>query len=131
MIEPEYVHASDPVQCPARLRVRQQIEAPIPGWSAVVDQLPNLLAGITFFDGKPEDKASLAPDKQSRQNGKDVAVWNFGTDTSRPVYVACRYASTAVTLQRELPKEVRSCTITFNPRETIAGLPVIEKIDCK
>jgi hypothetical protein len=131
LIEPGYLHAKDLVQCPAQLQVRQQIGAPVPGWSAAVDKLPNLLAGLTFFDGKPEDNASLAPDKQTRQNGKDVAVWNFGADTNRPVYVACRYAWTTVTLQRELPKEVRSCTITYNPRQTVAGLPVIEKIDCK
>jgi hypothetical protein len=131
LIQAGYVHAKDPVQCPPQLQVRQQLDAPVPGWSAAVDKLPNLLAGLTFFDGKPEDNASLAPDRQARQNGKDVVVWNFGTDTSRPVYVACRYAWTTITLQRELPKEVRSCTITYNPRQTIAGLPAIEKIDCK
>jgi|SRR5215469_5280535 len=131
LIEPGYVHAKDPVQCPAELQIRQQIDAPVPGWSPAVDKLPNLLAGLTFFDGRPEDNASLAPDRQIRQNGNDVAVWNFGTDASRPVYAACRYARTTVTLQRQLPKEVRSFAIAYNPRQTNAGLPAIEKIDCK
>src|SRR5215471_20234466 len=83
LISSDYIQAKDPVQCPPQLQVRQQIDAPVPGWSAAVDKLPNLLAGLTFFDGKPEENASLAPDKQMRQEGKDVLVWNFGTDASR------------------------------------------------
>ena len=95
---------------------------------------------ISFPISWPASRSSMASRKKTRpsrqtgkpvQNGKDVAVWNFGLDASRPVYVACRYAWTTVMLQRELPKEVRSCTITYNPRQTIAGLPAIEKIDCK
>ena len=124
-------NAAEPVQCPAQLQVRQQVAAPVTGWLAAADNLPNILAGITFFDGKPENNASLAPDKQTRLNGKDLAVWNFGEYRSRSVYISCRYAWTSVTLQREMPKEIRSCAVTFNPRQTVAGLPVIEKIDCK
>ena len=119
------------IQCPAQLQVRQQIATPIPGWSAGADKTPNLLAGVTFFDGKPEENASLAPDSQTRLNGKDLAVWNFSADASRPTYIECRYAGTNVTLQRQLTKGIRSCRITYNPRETIAGLAVIEKLDCK
>lgn len=123
--------AADPVSCPAQVQVRQQLAAPVPGWSPGLDKLPNALAGITFFDGKPEENASLAPDKQSRVGGKDVLVWTFDPASSRPTFLACRYANTSVTLQRELPKTVRSCTVTYNPREMIGGMPVIEKIDCK
>jgi hypothetical protein len=98
---------------------------------SALDSLPNILAGITFFDGKPENNASLAPDKQTRQNGKDVTFWNFGRDSKQPIFIACRYAWTSVTLQRELPKEIHSCTVTYDSRQTVAGLPTIEKIDCK
>lgn len=123
--------AADPLSCPATVQVRQQLAAPVPGWSAGIDKLPNALAGITFFDGSPSGNASLAPDKQSRVSGKEVAVWTFDPANSRPAFLACRYANTSVTLQRELPKAVRSCTVTYNPRETVSGLPAIEKIDCK
>jgi hypothetical protein len=123
--------AADGIQCPAQVQVRQQIATPIAGWSAGADKTPNQLSGLTFFDGKPEEEASLAPDSQTRQNGKDLLVWNFGADSNRPTFLVCRYAGTNVTLQRELPKGTRSCKVTYNPKQTIAGLPAIEKIDCK
>jgi len=121
--------AADQVKCPAQVDVRQQIGAPVAGWSTVIDDLPQRLAGITFFDGKPEDKASLAPDSESKANGKSISTWNFGA-SERPIWVACRYAWTTVTLTRELPRQVRACSITYNPRQSLAGLPAIDKIDC-
>ena len=85
---------------------------------------------MTFFDGKPEDKASLAPDKRSRVNGKSIATWTFGF-VERSIWVTCGYSATDVVLKRELPKTIRTCAITYSTSETIAGLPVIEKVDCK
>ena len=122
--------AAGPIQCPPVVEVRQQIAAPVAGWSVAMDDLPHSLAGITFFDGKPEEKASLAPDSETKAAGKSVSTWNFESG-GRPVWVACRYAWTTVTLTRELPKPVRSCAVTYNPRQSFAGLPLIEKIDCK
>jgi hypothetical protein len=122
--------AADLFQCPAQVDVRQQINVLPPGWSVVLDDLPHRLAGITFFDGKPEDKASLAPDNETKANGKSISTWIF-SGGNRPVWVACRYAGTAVTLARELPKLIQACSLTYNLRQTLGGLPVIEKIDCK
>ncbi len=122
--------AADQVQCPAQVNVRQQIGAPIVGWAVVIDDLPHLLAGITFFDGKPEDKASLVPDRESKANGKSISTWIF-SGSGQPIWAACRYAWTTVALTRELPRQVRACSVTYNLRQSLAGLPAIEKIDCK
>jgi hypothetical protein len=62
--------------------------------------------------------------------GKSVSTWSFGRG-GRPVWVACRYAWTSVMLTRELSKPVRNCAVTYNLRQSLAGLPLIEKIDCK
>jgi len=122
--------AADPVQCPPVIEVRQQLKTPVAGWSAGLDELPHRLAGITFFDGKPEEQASLAPDSEAKAGTRSVSTWNFGSG-GRPVSLLCRYASTTVTLVRELPKSVRTCAVTYNPRQSIGGLPLIEKFDCK
>ena len=127
---PARLFAADPVQCPPRIEVNQRLAVQIPGWSAISDQIPHQLAGLTFFDGNPRDQASLAPDKQTTVNGKTVAVWTFGV-SGRPIWVACRYAATDVMLTRELPRAVRTCSIAYATRETIDGLPVIDKVDCK
>jgi hypothetical protein len=116
--------------CPAKIEVKQTLAEKTPGWSVGSDNTPHLLSGMTFFDGKPEEMASLVPDSQSASGGKSVAVWAFGA-TGRPVSVACHYADTGIILQRELPKSTHSCSITYSTRETIAGLPVIEKVSCK
>src|SRR5580658_5116781 len=80
---------ADDVYCPPRIEVAQRLSLPVPGWSAAPDKMPHQLAGITFFDGKPEEGASLAPDKQTRTS----ATWTF-TATGRPVWLACSYSGT-------------------------------------
>jgi hypothetical protein len=122
--------AADTVYCPPTIQVKQQLAAPVAGWSVTTDGMPHQLAGLTFFDGKPEDKASLAPDKQAAVKGKNVASWIFDV-SGRPIWVACQYAWTNVVLTRELPKGTRTCSVTYTAGMTIAGLPVIEKVDCQ
>ena len=124
------VSAADVIRCPPTIGVKQQLAAQVPGWSIASEGLPRQLAGLTFFDGKPEEKASLAPDKQVGVKGKTVASWTFGV-SGRPIWAACRYSSTDIVLTRELPKNIRTCAVTYSKTETIAGLPVIEKVDCK
>jgi hypothetical protein len=129
-LAPETFLAAEGVQCPAQVDVRQQLTVPVAGWSALQDDSPHILAGITFYDGRPEDKASLAPDSEKRLRGKIVSTWLFGQGP-RPVWVACRYAGTSVVLTREAPKGLRTCSVIYNPGESVGGLPAIEKIDCK
>src|SRR5260370_28404333 len=126
----EWGRAADPTQRPPVVEVRQQMAAPVAGWSVAMDDLPHRLAGITFFDGKPEEKASLAPDSETKAAGKSVSTWNFGSG-GRPVWVACRYAWTTETLTRALPKPVLRCAVIYNPRKSLAVLPLIQQIDCK
>ncbi len=122
--------ASYPVSCPDTIDVKQQLSSPIEGWKAGLDSLPHRLALITFFDGPPEDNASLAP-VSSRVAGKQIATWLFGSRSSRAIWLTCGYAGTAVTLSKSLPASVTSCAVTYNPRQQVSGLPLIEKITCK
>src|ERR1700716_4119815 len=73
------------VHCPAQVNTRQQIAAPVPVWSTSLDDSPHWLAVITFFDGSPSEKASLAPDSESKVKESMVSTWNFGS-TGRPVW---------------------------------------------
>lgn len=123
------VSVVDGVRCPPEIKVKQLLTVQVPGWSTGSDGAPHHLAGLTFFEGKPEERASLAPDKQTVATGKTVASWTFGANSS--TWVACRYAATDVLLTRELPKTIRTCSIVYSTRDTIAGMPVIEKVECK
>ena len=122
--------AADSVHCPPTIAVKQQLAAPVPGWSVTSDGMPHQLAGLTFFDGKPEDKASLAPDNNVVVKGKSVASWTFDV-SGRAIWVACQYASTNVLLTRELARGTRECAVNYTTGVTIVGLPVIERVDCR
>ncbi len=120
--------ASDPVGCPKTIQVKEQLAAPVPGWTAASDGMPHQLAGLTFFDGKPEEKASLAPDGESTQRYQTISTWKF--DKTRPTWVMCQYSGTSVTLTRELPRGTSSCLVSYARNVTIAGLPVITNVEC-
>jgi hypothetical protein len=121
--------AADPVGCPKTIQVKEQLAAPVAGWTAASDGMPHQLAGLTFFDGKPEEKASLAPDGEVTQRRQTISTWKF--DKTRPTWVMCRYSGTGVTLTRELARNTSMCTVAYSRDTTIEGLPVIEKIDCR
>jgi len=121
--------AADPVGCPKTIQVKEQLTVPVAGWTAASDGMPHQLAGLTFFDGKPEENASLAPDGETSQRNQTISTWKF--DKARPTWVMCRYSGTSVTLARELPRGTSMCTITYSRDMTIAGLPAINEVDCK
>ncbi len=122
--------AADDVRCPDHISTAQSLSQPVAGWTNQMDQTPNILAGVTFFDGPPKEMASLAPD-ETHLKGKVLANFDLAGSAGRQTWLVCSYAGTRVTLARALPKEVRSCTVTYDPKQTVDGLPSIEKIACK
>jgi len=124
-----FLAATDPIGCPKTIQVKEQLAAPVAGWTAASDGMPHQLAGLTFFDGKPEEHASLAPDGTITQRNETVSTWKF--DKTRPAWVMCGYSGTSVTLTRELPRGTSICTVTYARGVTIAGLPVIDSVNCK
>ena len=123
--------ADDVVSCPETIAVKQKLAQPVSGWTDGTNELPNRHASVTFYDGPPEQKASLVNQGETHSKGKDYATWNFGSDLGNRIWIACGYAGTNVVLSRPLAKGVSQCTVTYNPRQNVAGLPLIERIVCK
>lgn len=123
--------AADAVRCPASIATRQELTSSVAGWTAMMDDAPHSLAGITFYDGPPSEKASLVYDKITKAKGDETAVWTFDAKSERQTWIACSYAGTAIELTRTLPPHTTMCSVVYNSQETIAGLPVIKKIMCK
>jgi len=122
--------AADSATCPATIEVHEQLADPVAGWNAMVDDMPHQLAGLTFYDGPPQEKASLVYDDITKAAGKQVAKWRFAPDRARAIWLACSYSGTSVVLTKALPAALSSCTVTYDAQQQIAGLPVIEKIAC-
>src|SRR5215471_2213999 len=109
--------------CPASITVKQTIEKVPEGWTAGEDKTPHILAGITFYDGPPEQEASLVYDSWSKRNGLAYGVWHFTPNSPTGTWLSCRYSSTSVILSKRLPAATSECTVTYNPKETVDGLP--------
>ena len=122
--------AADPPICPAKIDVHQQLAAPAPGWTPIFDGAPHVLAGVTFYDGPPQEKASLVYDSITRSPAKQTATWRLAPSTGRQTWISCSYSGTSVELAKSLPATA-TCEVTYDTRQQIAGLPTIEKIACK
>lgn len=117
------------LHCPGNISVKQSLVNKEPGWREGASETPILLAGVTFFDGPPEQKASLVYDSETLLKGKQVAVWRFGSQSQ--IWISCRYSGTTVVLSQPLSKSTSTCKVTYNAKQTIDGLPVIERIECE
>jgi len=126
-----FCHAADLVTCPASITTRQDLASTISGWTTLKDDTPHNLAGITFYDGPPAEKASLVYDNIKKVKGEQIARWSFAPHNGRQTWLACSYAGTIIELTRTLPSQTTACSVTYDTTETIAGLPVIKKIACK
>jgi hypothetical protein len=117
--------------CPATITVNQQLAKPVTGWKAGEDNMPHRLASVTFFDGPPEENASLVYDKLTRTAGKQIGTWRFGKNNKRTQWLSCGYAGTSITLSKSLPAGITSCSVTYDLGRQVSGRWLIERIDCK
>ena len=114
--------------CPADISVKQEATQVPKSWRTFSEKMPHRLAAIGFYDGPPEENASLVSDSGSK-NGV-TETWRFGPNTKR-IWITCSYASTDIALTQELPENTSECTVSYNPKIAIAGHPEIRLIRCK
>jgi hypothetical protein len=116
--------------CPESISVDQTVAKVPQGWTVGRDEAASTLAGISFYSGPPEEKASLVYDEWTKRNGLAYGVWRFQPKSAHPIWVSCFYSSTRIILSKQLPAETSECTVTYDPKVTISGSPEIRKIDC-
>jgi hypothetical protein len=126
-----FCHAAEPITCPASVNTRQELTSPVADWTAMKGDLPHNLAGITFYDGPPAEKASLVYDNIKKVKAEQIATWTFDPHNARQTWIACSYAGTIIELARTLPPQTTTCSVTYDTQESIAGMPVIKKISCR
>ena len=122
---------AEPVGCPSSITTRQELTSQVAGWTPMIGDARHSLAGITFYDGPPAEKASLVYDKMTKAKGEDTAIWNFDPKNERETWIACSYAGTTIELTRTLPPHTTMCSVVYDSQQHISGLPVIKKIACK
>src|SRR5579863_7566438 len=123
--------AAETISCPNSVTTRQELTSSPSGWSPMLDDTPHNLAGITFYDGPPAEKASLAYDRFKHGKGEDIATWTFRKQEDRRIWLVCSYAGTAVELSRSLPPQITTCTVSYDPQTQVAGLAAVKNIACR
>jgi hypothetical protein len=111
------------LECPSSIAVKESLDPAIDGWVAGSNRIPHDLAGVTFFDGDPKNRASLVPDRDFKSGNEQVAVWKFAMGKA-PIWLSCDYLGTSITVGRSLPA-FEECRVT-----SAAG-SVVKRIECK
>lgn len=118
------------VGCSMKIEVTQSLTAPQEGWTDGNDKLPTELAGISVFDGPPEELADLIPDDGTESGDSRSDIWNL-PKIERGYWLTCRYSSTTVTLTQRLPATVTRCEAVYaKDLSFIGGAPVVRSVGC-
>ena len=93
---------SEPANCPDSVDVKQELIAPVSGWTTMIDDTPHRLANVTFYDGPPQQRASLIYDEKS---GSQERKLRRGTFVREQIgrYWQSRHLLTRVLLLPHLP----------------------------
>lgn len=121
--------AAEDVRCPDTITVSEKLSAPVEGWSEGASGEPHRLAGITLFDGTPDERASLVGRERVLSKTQLQVTWTLAK--GREYWLSCAYASTGVVLSRRLPAAARSCTAVYARDVQVAGLPELRRLDCR
>lgn len=107
---PAVVLATETVQCPDSIDMRQEARHVPKGWVAYEPDAKHLLSSIEFSEGKPANRVSLLP---TGEEGSSVSTWTF-TPSAEGYWVSCGYNDTSVVLSRELPPETTDCQVEYD-----------------
>ena len=120
--------AAEEIECPRTVQVRQ-IATEVPsGFTPAVSAIAPRLSAVTFFDGKPEEEASLVYDRMTPARNGTRAYWHFQPNSH--IWLSCSYSGTSIVLSRPLPN-VNQCMVIYKKDSTVAGLPEIDRIFCR
>lgn len=118
------------VSCPLKVDVEEKLAASQPGWTEGQSGLPTELAGMSVFEGPPEDLADLVPDDGTEAADARTDIWNLPKN-DRGYWLTCRYSSTTVTLTRQLPATVTRCEAVYEKEiHFVGGDPVVRSVAC-
>jgi len=117
--------------CPDSVMVRQSGSAPSSQWTVSYRAAAPALESVTFFNGPPDEEASLAYDRIVDSKDTSLATWTFPKD-ARGYWVKCSYRDTTLELSQALPSTISACRVAYDRQASSAsGLPAIKRITCE
>lgn len=86
---------------------------------------------ITFFDGKPEQEASLVYDQIVETKDGSRATWRLNAGSERGYYLVCTYEQPAKPLEQKLSPKFTTCVVEYGKPAAKGKLPPVRSIACK
>lgn len=123
---PTYAKQPIEIKCPAQITTKETLANTIPYWHATIQDTTHPWRAVTFYDGDPRDNASLAPDKEN----KNQSTWQFTSPRERDIYIACGYYRSSIELNQTLAKNITSCTISYDTMTSSEQGLIPKKIIC-
>lgn len=123
---------AETITCPEKIETREEFIAPKGGtWTPLVQDLPRLLMNVEFYEGDPQRMIQLAPDRHTKKKRKEITTWQFGKEFKEQITLVCTYDGTNYGLSMKLPAKTSKCVVTSDPEIRVAGMPIIERIECR
>ncbi len=103
---------------------------PLPGGFALIGSAPRAerpLSSASIVNGPPGEEqatapATLAPDDESKREGRIVQLWRLADYRKEGLLLVCRYRGTAAYLRAAIPDSLATCSMTLPP----SGAPPFE-----
>lgn len=89
------------------------------------------LSMVTFFDGKPEQQASLVYDEIVTTKDGSRATWHLTPDSERGYYLVCTYEKPAKPVTQKLSAKLTTCVVDYGKPAEKSKLPPVRSIACK
>ncbi len=86
---------------------------------------------VTFFEGKPEEQASLVYDELTTNKDGSRALWRLTPNTARGYYAVCTYEKTEKTITRQLSPKLSECVVDYGKPAAPSKLPPVRSVQCK
>jgi len=125
LLTPIIAHATTiAVSCPEKLTLKSTVVAP-DGWETIPPRWEPSLAGITVYDGPPNNMASQVPDELPSKGDLEINRYVVGDG----FWLECRYHGTLITLAQPLPPGIKFCHAYYKRQEY--GLGPLVRFECE
>ena len=86
---------------------------------------------VTFFDGAPENQASLVYDAIVKTKEGSRATWRLNSDSGHGYYLVCTYEKPAKPITKKLSPKLTACVVEYGKPAGRGKLPPVRSLACK
>ncbi len=86
---------------------------------------------VTFFEGTPEQQASLVYDDLTTTNDGSRALWHLTPHAPQGYSLVCTYENTGKTVTRQLSPKLSECVVDYGKPAKQSQLPPVRSVRCK